>query len=158
MVRLDREQRNKYKMPTNLWHNVPMENAAVTRVPLMTTLRLDLQAVEAGLSVATMGSFIASSGLEFSELYDVVIPARTLKHRKARREALSRDESDKLARLIRIYDQAVRVLGEKEKALHWLRKPLRRFAGRKPLEMIRTEFGARMVEEMLGQLDYGMFA
>lgn len=105
-----------------------------------------------------MASFVDSSGLEFSELYDVVIPARTLKHRKARRESLSRDESDKLARLIRIYDQAMRVLGDKEKALHWLRKPLRRFAGRAPLEMLRTEFGARMVEEMLGQLDYGMFA
>ena len=92
------------------------------------------------------------------ELYDVVIPARTLKHRRSRKEALSRDESDKLARLIRIYDQAVRVLGDKEKALHWLRKPLRRFAGRSPLQMLPTEFGARMVEEMLGQLDYGMFA
>lgn len=145
-------------MPTVLWHNVLMDNAAVSRAPLMTSLRLDLQTVEAGVSVATMASFVSSSGLEFAELYDVVIPARTLKHRKARKESLSRDESDKLARLIRIYDQAVRVLGDREKTLHWLRKPLRRFAGRRPLEMLRTEFGARMVEEMLGQLDYGMFA
>ena len=135
-----------------------MEHTAGSQTPLMTSLKLDLQKVETGVSVATMASFVTSSGLEFSELYDVVIPARTLKHRKARREALSRDESDKLARLIRIYDQAARVLGEKEKALHWLRKPLRRFSGRTPLAMLRTEFGARMVEEMLGQTDYGMFA
>lgn len=145
-------------MPTVMWHNVLMENAVISRVPLMASLRLDLQTVEEGVSVATMASFVSSSGLQLSELYDVVIPARTLKHRKARRELLSRDESDKLARLIRIYDQAVRVLGDREKALHWLRKPLRRFTGRTPLEMLRTEFGARMVEEMLGQLDYGMFA
>ena len=151
-------ENKEYKMPTVMWHNVLMENATVSRAPLMTSLRLDLQTVEAGVSVATMASFVSSSGLEFSELYDVVIPARTLKHRKARKEPLSRDESDKLARLIRIYDQTVRVLGDREKALHWLRKPLRRFAGRTPLEMLRTEFGARMVEEMLGQLDYGMFA
>lgn len=124
----------------------------------MAALRLDLETVEAGVSVATMASFVASSGLQFAEIYDVVIPARTLKHRRSRRESLTRDESDKLARLIRIYDQAVRVLGEKEKALHWLRKPLRRFAGRSPLEMLRTEFGARMAEEMLGQMDHGMFA
>lgn len=147
-----------YKMPTRIWHNVPMDNAAVSPAPLMTSLRLDLQTVEAGVSVATMKNFVASSGLEFAELYEVVIPARTLKHRKARKEALSRDESDKLARLIRVYDQAVRVLGDKDKALHWLRKPLRRFAGRTPLEMLPTEFGARMVEETLGQVDHGMFA
>ena len=124
----------------------------------MAALRLDLETVEAGVSVATMASFVASSGLQFAEIYDVVIPARTLKHRRSRRESLTRDESDKLARLIRIYDHAVRVLGEKGKALHWLRKPLRRFAGRSPLEMLRTEFGARMAEEMLGQMDHGMFA
>jgi putative toxin-antitoxin system antitoxin component (TIGR02293 family) len=105
-----------------------------------------------------MANFVAASGLQFRDIYDIVIPARTLKHRKARKEALTADESDKLARLIRTYDYAVRVLGDREKALHWLDKPLRRFAGRTPLQMMRTEFGARMVEEMLGQTDYGMFA
>ena len=145
-------------MPTNLWHNVLMGNAAVSAGPLMSALRLDLNTVEAGVPVAIMASFVAASGLEFSDIYDVVIPARTLKHRRARKESLNRDESDKLARLIRIYDQAVRVLGDKEKALHWLNKPLRRFSGRTPLDMLRTEFGARLVEEMLGQIDYGMFA
>ncbi|HEX3662394.1 MAG TPA: antitoxin Xre/MbcA/ParS toxin-binding domain-containing protein [Acidobacteriaceae bacterium] len=135
-----------------------MESAAAARPPLMAALHLDLDTVEAGVSVDTMASFVASSELQLNEMYDIVIPARTLKHRRARRESLNRDESDKLARLIRIYDQAVRVLGEKEKALHWLRKPLRRFTGRSPLQMLRTEFGARMVEEMLGQLDHGMFA
>jgi putative toxin-antitoxin system antitoxin component (TIGR02293 family) len=135
-----------------------MESAALSRTPLMAALRLDLDTVEAGVSVTTMASFVASSGLQLNEMYDVVIPARTLKHRRARKESLTRDESDKLARLIRIYDQAVRVLGEKEKALHWLRKPLRRFTGRSALQMLRTEFGARMVEEVLGQIDHGMFA
>jgi putative toxin-antitoxin system antitoxin component (TIGR02293 family) len=105
-----------------------------------------------------MANFVAASGLQFRDIYDIVIPARTLKHRKARKETLTADESDKLARVIRIYDHAVRVLGDRDKALHWLDKPLRRFSGRTPLQMLRTEFGARMVEEMLGQTDYGMFA
>lgn len=146
-------------MPSKMWHNVPMEpTASERRSSLMTSLRLDLQAVESGVSVATMANFVASSGIEFRTIYDIVIPARTLKHRKARKEPLTADESDKLARLIRSYDHAVRVLGERGKALHWLNKPLRRFAGRTPLQMLRTEFGARMVEETLGQIDYGMFA
>ncbi len=135
-----------------------MEDAGVSRSPLMDSLHLDLRAVESGVPVATMANFVAASGLQFRYIYEIVIPARTLKHRKARKEALTADESDKLARLIRTYDYAVRVLGDREKALHWLDKPLRRFAGRTPLQMLRTEFGARMVEEMLGQTDYGMFA
>jgi hypothetical protein len=70
-------------MPTLVWHNVLMDNAAVSRSPLMTSLRLDLERVEAGVPVATMAGFVSSSGLQFSELYDIVIPARTLKHRQA---------------------------------------------------------------------------
>jgi len=126
--------------------------------PLMKALRLDLRSVESGVPIATMTDFVAASGVQLSDLYEIVIPARTLKHRRARRESLTPDESDKLARLIRIYDHAVSVLGAREKALHWLNRSLRRFAGRTPLEMLRTEFGARMVDEMLGQMDYGMFA
>ena len=124
----------------------------------MASLHLDLKTVESGVSLATMTNFVAASGLQLRDLYDIVIPARTLKHRKSRKEPLTADESDKLARLIRIYDHAIKVLGDRDKAVHWLNKPLRRFTGRTPLQMLRTEFGARMVEEMLGQTDYGMFA
>jgi putative toxin-antitoxin system antitoxin component (TIGR02293 family) len=145
-------------MPIKLWHNVLMDAVAAARPPLMSALRLDLSAVESGISVATMTNFVAASGLAMTDIYEVVIPARTLKHRRARKEALNSDESDKLARLIRIYDQAVRVLGGRERGLHWLSQPLRRFEERTPLQMLRTEFGARMVEEMLGQIDHCMFA
>jgi putative toxin-antitoxin system antitoxin component (TIGR02293 family) len=132
--------------------------AALAGTPLMVTLHMDLASVESGLPLATLANFVSSSGLEFKDVYDVVIPARTLKHRKARKEPLSLDESDKLARLARVYDQAVRVFGSRENALHWLSEPKRRFDGRAPLRLLRTEYGSRLVEEMLGQIDYGIFA
>ena len=105
-----------------------------------------------------MTSFLSASGVELKDIYDIVIPARTLKHRRSRRESLSSDESDKLARLVRIFDHAVAVFGDGERARNWLgasKKALRR---RTPLQMLRTDLGGRMVEEMLGQIDYGMFA
>ena len=126
--------------------------------PLGATLRLDLHAVEAGVPVATMSAFADSSGIAMKDLYDVVIPARTLKHRRARREPLSRDESDKLARVVRIFDQTVRVFGDIDRARAWLEEPKRRFENRTPLQMLRTETGGRQVEEFLIQIDEGMFA
>jgi len=146
-------------MPTRLWHNVLMaHSAAAQKIPLMTALNLDLEMVESGLSLSALNDFVAASGMQFRDIYEVVIPARTLKHRKARKENLTADESDKLARVIRIFDHAVSVLGDKEKALHWLNEPKRRFAGRTPIQMLRTELGGRMAEELLGQIEYGMFA
>jgi len=146
-------------MPIHVWHNVHMEQSILEQqIPFMTSLHIDLETVEAGVPVATMAKFVAVSGMQVKDIYEVVIPARTLKHRKARKEPLTSDESDKLVRLIRVYDQAVRVIGEKEKALYWLSEPKRRFEGRTPIQMLRTDLGGRMVEEMLGQIYYGMFA
>lgn len=34
----------------------------------------------------------------------------------------------------------------------------KRFDDRTPLQMLRTDFGGRMVEGVLGQIDEGMFA
>ena len=126
--------------------------------PFTTTLRLNLQAVESGVPVATMSDFVSASGVPLKDLYDIVIPARTLKHRRARHEPLSRDESDKLARLVRIFDHAVRVFDGIDRARLWLNKPKRRFEGRTPIEMLRTETGGRLVEEFLIEIEHGMFA
>jgi putative toxin-antitoxin system antitoxin component (TIGR02293 family) len=148
-------------MPSETWHNGLMAQPSQfvkEGVPLMVSLHMDLESVETGVPIAMLADFVAASGLTFKEVYDVVIPARTLKHRKARKESLTPDESDKLARLVRVYDQAVRVFGDKENALHWLTDSKRRFEERTPIQMLRTEFGARMVEEMLGQIDHGIFA
>ena len=148
-------------LPIGIWHNVHMGQAAKavsTGIPLMATLHMSLENVESGLSLSTLTNFVSASGLRFKDIYDVVIPARTLKHRKARKEPLTSDESDKLARVARVYDQAVRVFGDRENALHWLSEAKRRFEGRTPLQLLRTEYGSRLVEEMLGQIDHGIFA
>jgi putative toxin-antitoxin system antitoxin component (TIGR02293 family) len=147
-------------MPLSLWHNVCMAQAAqVTESPRsLASLRLDLESVEAGVPIETMTNFVLASGLGLKDIYDIVIPARTLKHRRSRKQSLSPDESDKLARLVRVFDQAVSVFGDVEQARRWLNSPKKRFEERTPLHMLRTDFGGRMVEEMLGQIDEGMFA
>ena len=131
---------------------------SLTLKPLLTTLHINLETVESGVPLATMSTFSETSGIPLKDLYEVVIPARTLKHRRARREPLSRDESDKLARLVRIFDHAVKVFSGIERARIWLEEPKKRFANRTPIEMLRTDVGGRLVEEFLVQIDEGMFA
>ncbi len=104
-----------------------------------------------------MTELLAMAGLELKDIYDIVIPARTLTHRRARKEKLSVDESDKLARVIRIYEHTQRVFGSAPKALKFLKTPKERFDGRTPIEMLRTDLGGRLVEDWLWQIDDGVF-
>jgi putative toxin-antitoxin system antitoxin component (TIGR02293 family) len=73
-------------------------------------------------------------------------------------QAQAHDESDSAFRIARVTAQAEEVFGDVAKAARWLRKPKARFEGRVPLELLRTDAGAHMVEEMLLQIDYGFSA
>jgi putative toxin-antitoxin system antitoxin component (TIGR02293 family) len=97
-------------------------------------------------------------GLTDDEVYLLIVPRRTLTHRRARREPLSRDESDRAVRLARVLALAERVFGDRERAWRWLRSAKRRFGGRSPLQFTVTEAGARLVEELLYGIDEGMAA
>lgn len=113
--------------------------------------------VEQRLPLSSVES-LTSHGLSDDEIYKYVVPRRTLVHRRSKREPLTHDESDRAVRIARITSLAEEIFGDDAKAGRWLRKPKIRFDGRTPMEVLRTEAGARLVEEMLLQLDYGIFA
>lgn len=100
---------------------------------------------------------LSALGLERAEIDAVVIPSRTLQHRRSRREKLTVEESDRVLRVIRVLSQAESVYGSRERALAWLRKPHARLDGRTPLSLLKTDTGSRIVEELLVQIDEGMF-
>jgi putative toxin-antitoxin system antitoxin component (TIGR02293 family) len=101
---------------------------------------------------------LRQSGLTDEEVYSLVLPRRTLTHRRTRREALSRDESDRVVRVARVLALCEEVFGEDERAWRWLRDAKRQFQGRAPLDLLVTEAGARLVEELLYRIDEGMAA
>lgn len=113
--------------------------------------------VRDGLPVSVIELFI-NEGVTQQEVYGLVAPRRTLDHRRAKSEPLSPVESDRAVRLARVVAQAESVFDNKEKAMAWLRRPMRRFEGHSPIQMLETDVGSRLVEEALVQIDEGFFA
>jgi len=119
---------------------------------------LDLASLaERGLPLTTV-TRMTRHGLTRDEVHSLVIHRRTFKHRKSSHQRLSKEESDRAIRSARILARAQATLGEADAALDWMRRPKVRFEGKTPLQMMSTETGARLVEEMLVQIDEGMFA
>ena len=100
---------------------------------------------------------LRDAGLTFTEMSEIIISPRTLKHRRSRGEPLSAEEADRAVRVARIIAQAQSVFADREGAFEWLRTPDDRLDSRTPLSMLRTESGGRLIEEMLGQIDEGVY-
>jgi len=113
--------------------------------------------VEERLPVTAISALMEHGVLE-KEIYAVIIPRRTLQHRRTRKEKLSREESDRAIRLARLVTLTENVFGDHDSGMHWLRSPKKRFHGRSPMAMMETEAGSRLVEEALYQIDEGMAA
>lgn len=92
------------------------------------------------------------------EMDILVIPKRTLARRKANREKLTIEETDKALRLARVAAEADRVFGDPGKSSRWLRKRNAALSGNSPLDLLKSETGARAVDDLLGQIDHGLFS
>ncbi len=101
---------------------------------------------------------LADRGYSEQEIFELVVPKRTLARRLAANDLLTIEETDKALRLERVAALAQRVFGDPAKAHRWLRKPKDRLGGDTPMAFLASEHGARIVEEMLHQIQHGMFA
>ena len=146
-------------MPLVLWHNVRMSQAnpipATPSSPPPFTF--DWRDVNRGLPLSTLEEFSAYSGIPMKNLLEVVVPPRTLKHRRQRKEPLNVDESDRLARVAKMLELAVKVYGNREDGKEFLTRHMPRFDEKSPLEVLRTEKGEEAVQEFLIQIAEGMY-
>jgi putative toxin-antitoxin system antitoxin component (TIGR02293 family) len=101
---------------------------------------------------------LAQAGLSEQEIERFVIPQRTRRHRADKKQPLTIEESDRAVRLLRIQTLAEDTFASKDKANVWLRRPLAELHGETPLEIARTEAGARVIETILAKIAWGAAA
>lgn len=129
---------------------------AVLRRPVKTAEDI-VELVRAGLPLRAFDTVRISGRFTEKEL-QAVIPSRTLRHRRTKRERLTVEESDRAVRLLRIQTLADMAFGNTRKADRWLRRPSAMFNGKTALETANTEAGARIVETLLAKIAWGAAA
>lgn len=111
--------------------------------------------VEEGLPVEALTTVVrrvcepgASGELKYG-----IVPKATL-HR--RRRQLTLEESERLERLARVTAIAEDVWEDEGAAHEFLRSAQPQLGGARPLDLARTELGARQIEELLMKLEYAL--
>jgi putative toxin-antitoxin system antitoxin component (TIGR02293 family) len=112
-----------------------------------------------GLPVEEFDSLREMLGLSVDQMASKIgISVATLSRRRAKKQPLDRDHSDRLMRYARLYWLAVDFFeGNTQTARDWLASPARGLGGRSPLEFAETEMGAREVEDLIGRLEHGVY-
>jgi putative toxin-antitoxin system antitoxin component (TIGR02293 family) len=115
--------------------------------------------LRSGLSFKTLEYFSSESGIGVGEIAALIeLPERTLARRKVAAR-LTPGESERLLRLAKAFEQAVRLFeGNVPAAVAWLKTPKRALGDKSPWTYLQTEIGARAVDDLMGQLEQGVFA
>jgi putative toxin-antitoxin system antitoxin component (TIGR02293 family) len=113
--------------------------------------------LKAGLSGEDLVSLVRDGRIRRSDV-EMVIPARTLNRRIKEGQTLRLDEADAVARLIRVRTHAEQVFDDPTLAERWLSAPNPELGHETPIEMARTDVGAREVEAVLLRIEHGVVA
>lgn len=128
----------------------------VIGAPVDTSLEL-IAAVRRGFPVGTVEHVIATGRMTLAEIDEVVLPRKTLSHRR-KIGTLTSEQSDRLVRAARVIAEAEETFGSQDKAGRWLRRPTSALDGQKPLALLDTGEGANAVEALLGRIAHGIAA
>lgn len=109
-----------------------------------------------GLSTDVLKTIQFRLQLSNKELADILmISTRTLDRRKKELQ-LPPDESERSFRVVRLTDLAAEIFGSMDKGASWFKQKNYVLNNQKPLELVKTEPGARLVERTLGQVRHGI--
>ena len=81
--------------------------------------------------------------------------ARKGSHKSARASGKARHRAERAARVLALAEQTFH---DRDKADRWLRKELTVLDGRRPIDVIETAAGARLVETILAKIAWGAAA
>lgn len=112
--------------------------------------------VEEGLSEEALDrtvTHVAGEGPEATALKNSIVPRTTLARRGGR---LSAEESERLERLARMASLAEQVWEDATLAREFLVSAQPQLGGERPIDLARSDLGARMVEDILFRLEYSL--
>ena len=67
------------------------------------------------------------------------------------------EQSDRAWRLSELLVKATELFGSRQEAERWFDTPAPALDRKKPIELMTSSVGARMVEQLLGRIEYGVY-
>jgi putative toxin-antitoxin system antitoxin component (TIGR02293 family) len=113
--------------------------------------------IRKGLSIKIVESFLEEEGFVLKDiLHRLDISYSTYFAKKKKQEPLDVHTSEKLIRLIQVMTNASKILGEHQ-AKKWIYQKVPSLGNELPINLLDTEAGHQLVEQILLQFKFGIY-
>ncbi len=130
-------------------------------LPLFKNTSLDelIQLSRDGLDYQTFEEITARLPFSLQEWANFMgVSERTLIRIRKENKSLGTTATDKVIRITQLYQKGVEVFRDEDKFCDWLDTRIMVTGGVKPKSLLDTSFGLELVDNTLGQIEYGIFA
>lgn len=117
-----------------------------------------IKVLDRGVPLPALTELARQEALSPDDIDRLIIPRRTLAHRRAKSERLNRIESERALRVASLTALAEETFGNRAKAQTWLRRPTSALGDKRPIDLLDSEPGGRMVEQLLYRIGHGIAA
>lgn len=83
---------------------------------------------------------------------------RTVQRRIKNPEPLTSEQSSSAWRLAKVLSKAEGVLGDLQEAANWMVTPATGLENRAPIDLLTTQVGFELVDDLLTRMDYGVYS
>lgn len=117
-----------------------------------------VELVREGLPTSLVEEAGEQLGLTIGDLTSMgVLAARTVTHSR-KQGRFSPQQSDRVSRFFRVFQHGVDTFGGAERARRWFERPTRPLGNSRPVDLMDTDEGAQLVDDLLTRIDHGLAA
>lgn len=130
-------------------------------LPLFKNRSLDelIQLSREGLDAQTFEEIVERLPFSLQEWAQFMgVSERTLIRVRKENKSLGTNASDKVIRITQLYQKGTEVFRDEQKFCQWLNVRIMAVGGVAPKSLLDTSFGLELVNDTLGQIEFGVFA
>jgi putative toxin-antitoxin system antitoxin component (TIGR02293 family) len=135
---------------------LPEPSAFYQRTPPSTENAIDK--IRDGLPKQAIDTVLAKTNISRTQLSNILHISTRQLNRYEKDERLSIEQSNFLYEFTRIYTRGLDILGDAATIDAWLARPNMALGEISPIELLDTGEGARMVNDLLSNIEYGFYS
>ena len=158
------------KMTGNAYYNNIAQNLAGKVQALKDLLQLPkkqdnhitpyekIEMINNGISKKDLEYLKQKSGLDYDQLAEVLSVARATLINKKGNEKFNQSLSEKIVSLADIYAYGFEVFEDEDRFNTWVFRPNQSLGGKAPYNFLGNQYGREEVKNLIGRIDYGVYA